>query len=130
MPFRIPKEMEPHRMVDGMYRSEPFDPFGAFTRQGPKGAKLLILASDGKDDTIDDLMRGWEHVSVSATHRIPNWEEMCWVKELFWEPEDVVVQYHPAKSQYVNYHSFVLHLWRHRNLPFPTPPAILVGPKL
>src|SRR5580658_4748259 len=45
----------------------------------------------------------FEHVSVSLAHRCPTWEEMCKIKDLFWDDEDVVVQFHPAKSEYVNF---------------------------
>jgi hypothetical protein len=51
---------------------------------------------------------------------------MCFVKDLFWDVEEVVVQFHPKKSEYVN-NFRVLHLWRPTNGVFPTPPAILVG---
>jgi hypothetical protein len=37
---------------------------------------------------------------------------MCFVKGLFWDDEDVAIQFHPAKSEYVNFHPFALHLWR------------------
>lgn len=53
-----------------------------------------------------------EHVSVRAKKGTPSWETMCVVKDLFWEDEDEVIQYHPKKSQYVNMHPNVLHMWR------------------
>ena len=75
---------------------------------------------------------GWEHVSVHAWRgrqsRTPAWKEMIYVKALCGDDEDVVVQYHPKKSEYVYLHKNVLHLWRSRLQPFPTPPPILVGP--
>lgn len=47
---------------------------------------------------------GWEHVSVSFASRCPTWDEMCEVKDIFWTPEECVVQYHPpAKTGDVNY---------------------------
>jgi hypothetical protein len=57
---------------------------------------------------------------------------MCKVKDLFWSEEDVVIQFHPAKSQYVNMAQNCLHLWQPladdgTPLKFPTPPSILVG---
>ena len=52
---------------------------------------------------------------------------MCQVKDLFWEEEEVVVQFHPKKSEYVNMHEGCLHLWRSTEKEFPTPPSILVG---
>lgn len=79
---------------------------------------LTIIAADKE---------GWEHVSVSVSDvhkkpsRCPTWEEMCWVKKQFWSEEDCVIQYHPAKSEYVNCHPFVLHLWRPTEQTIPIP---------
>ena len=56
--------------------------------------------------------RGWEHVSVELqARRLPTWEEMCEIKDIFWNDEEEVVQIHPKKSQYVNM-AEALHLWR------------------
>jgi hypothetical protein len=86
------------------------------------GWSLLIIASDGD---------GWEHVSVHARRgqqtRTPTWKEMTFVKSLFWEDEDVVVQFHPRRSEYVNTHPNVLHLWRPVYGFIPTPPTWMVG---
>lgn len=86
---------------------------------------LAVIASDGMK---------WEHVSVCAREsgkkaRIPTWEEMCHVKSIFWDANDVVMQLHPRESEYVNYHASVLHLWRPTGATIPEPPHILVGPK-
>ncbi len=57
---------------------------------------------------------GWEHVSVSmaTVDRCPTWAEMSVVKSIFWDDDDLVVQFHPPRSEYVNNHPYVLHLWR------------------
>ena len=52
---------------------------------------------------------------------------MCFIKGLFWDEEDVVIQYHPAKSEYVNRHEKCLHLWRPVGVEMPTPQKELVG---
>jgi len=70
---------------------------------------------------------GWEHVSVSFQRRTPTWEEMCIVKDLFWDGDDCVVQYHPPESAYVNNHPYCLHLWKPRGVPMPMPPEWMVG---
>lgn len=105
-------------------------PFASSPKDGNNGAflidrgrtKLFVIASDGM---------GWEHVSVHAIsegkERTPTWSEMCFIKDLFWEAEDAVVQYHPPKSEYVNMHKFTLHLWRPVNVTLPRPDKILVG---
>jgi hypothetical protein len=98
------------------------DDYGLFIAQGPCGRELRIIASSGEDDGIE-----WEHVSVSLPNRCPNWPEMCFVKELFWDDEETVMQLHPPKSEWVNNHSFCLHLWRPRGHEIPRPPSITVG---
>lgn len=64
---------------------------------------LTVIASDGL---------GWEHVSVSTYKRCPTWDEMTYVKDRFWGVQDLVVQFHPPESEYVNRHPYCLHLWR------------------
>lgn len=54
---------------------------------------------------------GLEHVSVQLQRKLPTWEEMCEIKDIFWENEEMVVQIHPRKSEYVNI-TDALHLWR------------------
>ena len=92
---------------------------GAFLVAGPKG-RLQIIASD---------QEGWEHVSVSRLKGDdpPSWEEMAFVKDLFWEEEEMAIQYHPPKSRYVNNHPFVLHLWKPIGIELPLPPVYMVG---
>jgi hypothetical protein len=51
---------------------------------------------------------------------------MCWMKDLFWDETDAVVQFHPAKEDYVNCHPHVLHLWRSVEQVFPKPDKIMV----
>lgn len=70
----------------------------------PTGVRASVVAGNNED--------GWEHVSVELyARRLPTWEEMCYVKDLFWNDEEEVVQIHPKKSQYVNM-TEALHLWR------------------
>jgi hypothetical protein len=92
------------------------------------GWHLSVIASDGL---------GWEHVSVHA-HRVilkrlqmrtPTWSEMCLVKDIFWDAEDTVVQFHPPRSAYVNQHPHCLHLWRPTAGDLPAPPSFMVGTK-
>lgn len=81
------------------------------------GKTFGVIASDGG---------GWDHVSVSHRNRIPTWEEMCKVKELFFEDDEVAMQLHPAKKDYINIHPNCLHLWRPQNQDIPLPPKIMV----
>lgn len=97
------------------------DPFGWFViPTKPNGPTLFVMVAPA-DET-------WQHVSVSRGDRFPTWEEMCMVKDLFFDEEEVVVQFHPRKSQYVSLAKNCLHLWRlNDGREFPTPPSILVG---
>lgn len=77
---------------------------------------------------------GWEHVSVTLStkkkknvERCCTWEEMCYLKNLFWDEDEVVVQFHPAKTDYVNMHKYCLHLWRPTDQVIPVPNPLMVG---
>ena len=58
----------------------------------------------------------WEHVLLDplTLQRCPTWPEMVRMKEMFWNPRDVVIQVHPAKKDYINIMPYALHQWRHR----------------
>jgi len=63
---------------------------------------------------------GWEHVSVSPYKgKLPTWNDMCEIKDIFWNDEEVVIQIHPKKSEYVNIMNNCLHLWRHKYVELP-----------
>jgi hypothetical protein len=114
---------------------------GVFGVPSPEGPfKLNVWASNGG---------GWDHVSVSLNNRTPTWREMVHVKDLFFADEEVAMQLHPAKAEYVNHHPFCLHIWRPQTEaertaliqahgeqevswptpgPIPLPPIAAVGP--
>lgn len=91
---------------------------GQFIIPGPMHEKLLVQVSDGGS---------WEHISVSTKRRCPTWEEMQFVKELFWDDEETVMQYHPARSRYVNVAKNCLHMWRPVGVTLPMPPLWMIG---
>jgi len=66
---------------------------------------------------------GWEHVSVSTNKRCLTWDEMCIIKDIFFRDDELVVQYHPPKTEYKNLHPYSLHLWRPKNEYLPAPPV-------
>jgi hypothetical protein len=125
MRIKIPDKLEQGRLLDAdIWSSTAADgPLGLFHIMGPAGTELRILSSGHDSEYM------WEHVSVSTRHRTPNWIEMCFVKDLFWDDEEAVMQLHPPRSDYVNHHPFTLHLWRPMQATIPLPPSILVGPK-
>ena len=127
MSFHVPGQ---YRVSDGMMASDANDgnngafdlPFGEW--------RAFVVASDGS---------GWEHVSVHlyklghhghGKQATPNWTQMCEIKDRFWDDEDVVLQFHPRRSEYVNFHAHTLHLWRPVGVEIPTPAPILVGPRV
>jgi len=69
---------------------------------------------------------GWEHVSVSVFDRCPTWQEMCFIKDMFWDDDDCVMQLHPPKADWVNNHPFTLHLWRPIGVEIPRPLQVMV----
>ena len=117
MTFRVPERF---RVISGPGASDPrFGCNGIFIFPARQGRALLrAIASDGE---------GWEHVSVSNPARCPTWDEMCWIKSLFWDEEDCVFQFHPPRSEYVNVHPYCLHLWRQPGAVVTRPPAWMVG---
>ena len=120
---------KPTPYVDAKYISDATYGFNGMFRIPKDGNIVRCVASDGAD--FSDPAWKWQHVSVSVEwdKRPPKWSLMCWVKDLFWEPDDWVVQFHPAHSEYVNYHPGCLHLWRPLMEKLPTPLTLMVGPR-
>ncbi len=123
--MKLSLKLEEGRIRVGMYGTAPNELYGAFEMRGPCGVSLKIIASPGDDE----IGIPWEHVSVSLPNRTPNWVEMCFVKDLFWDEEETVMQLHPPRSKWVNNHQYCLHLWRPTNIEKPLPPEIAVGVK-
>jgi hypothetical protein len=120
----VSSRLEDARVRTGYFKSDHRDGLmGAFHIHSPNGRMMVIISSGPNNEY------GWEHVSVSIEGRTPNWGEMAFVKDLFWDEEETVMQLHPPKSQYVNCHPHCLHLWRPIDAVIPLPPAKLVGPK-
>ena len=120
---------EKYRIIKGVMGSDStYGNNGAFRIPHYKFDDYTIncIASDGS---------GWQHVSVTISstkicvHRCPTWEEMCFVKNLFWGHEETVMQLHPPKSEYVNNHNYCLHLWKPDNTLIPLPDSLMVGYK-
>lgn len=105
-PFRIPLMGDMGDSTNGAFRLKI------------KGETYTVIASDGG---------GWEHVSIAHKHKIPSWKTMCDLKDLFFGGDEVVMQLHPKKSEYVNNHENCLHLWRPTREVIPIPPRHMVG---
>ena len=72
---------------------------------------------------------GWDHVSVAPLKKkiVPSWEMMCKVKDIFFKPDEAVIQIHPPKDEYVNNMPNCLHLWRSNDKKMILPPSFMVG---
>jgi hypothetical protein len=126
--MRAPQDKRRRDLEASIYGTTGFGNNGVFVIPLPFArpigrCALFCVASD---------QLGWEHVSVTFVQgkrkAIPTWEQMSLVKDTFWGADDVVVQYHPQKSEYVNLSPHTLHLWRPVGVDVPRPPSILVGP--
>ena len=76
---------------------------------------------------IFSYQMGWEHLSVSMPSKTPSWDQMCRMKDIFWNKDEACVEYHPKEEDYVNMHQQCLHIWKPTEEYLPTPPHILVG---
>lgn len=123
--MRIHRQIEKFRIRQGVMASNSGDDYGAFLLPGPSGRTLTVIASAG--DEASGIY--WEHVSISTPNKTPNWSEMCWIKDLFFDQEQTVMQLHPPKSRWINNHAYCLHLWRPLQENIPLPPDITVGNK-
>ena len=121
--FKVPEE----------YRITSHPILGTNSLAGNHGAFVIRLSGRSTALCIASEGEGWEHVSAHieslGKKRIPTWSEMCRIKDIFWGEEDVVVQYHPAKKDYINNHYHCLHLWKPIGIELPTPPTWMVGLK-
>lgn len=102
--LRFPEQYECVQFMTGRLYRIPFN-----------GIKLTVIATLDTDDNGIT----WEHVSVSLKNRLPTWQELKFIKMLFWDTEDEVLQFFPPQSQYVDVHKNCLHLWRPINVDLP-----------
>jgi len=112
-------ELEKYRVLKGKWATDPNADYGLFYVPFDKtNVKLQVVCGPMKNTG--------QNVSVSLLKRCPNWIEMSHVKDLFWDENETVLQFHPKKNQYVNIHQFCLHLWRHQEIEHPLPPLFMV----
>lgn len=73
--------------------------------------KLYVIRSISTVKLPNYRTEDWIHVSVSRPDRIPDWEELSYVKNCFFGEEEEAYQVLAAKKDHLNLHSFCLHLW-------------------
>ncbi len=123
-----PAELDKARHRTGMMGSPRGSMWGLFRFDWKEGTVAVLSSGPVGDNPYSE---GWEHVSVSMNgdrSRTPSWEVMARVKDLFWTEEELVLQFHPPKSDYVNHHPGVLHLWRKPGHEIELPPKHLIAP--
>lgn len=99
-------ELDQYRVKD---RRFPALGYGGAFKVFVNGRSFFVIAStEAHEDGV------WEHISISPKNqkRCPTWEEMCAIKDMFFEPEEECIEFHPKKSSYVNINSYCLHIWR------------------
>lgn len=105
-------------------------PLGEFVIKTPFNSHLFLIVQnhDAEWWAANFPLPAFEHVSVRVTtaERCPTWDEMKFVKDLFFKPEELVIQYHPPAAVYVNNQPHTLHLWRVVDVDIPLPPIICV----
>ena len=113
------------------YFSDESDKYKGVFRFPYKSGSLFVISTGSLDKDFDtsDPLSCWEHVSVSHARRCPTWDEMKYIKGIFWDDTETVVQFHPPKKDYVNNHSYVLDLWNPVHMEIELPPFIAVGVK-
>lgn len=85
----------------------------------PRGKVVLgVISSSGE---------GWDHVSVSLPHRTPTWDEMIFIKRMFFEADEAAIMIAPPESSYVNVHPHCLHWWRPLMTSIPLPPTWMIA---
>lgn len=106
-------------------------------KDGFGGTVFPIEYKNGKVKIVKDIDKalhfmfswgcGFEHLSVSTPIKCPTWEQMCKMKDIFWRDDEVCMQLHPKKEDYVNCMQYCLHIWRPIDKEIPMPPNIMVG---
>lgn len=80
---------------------------GSVTYQNHSNLLAVLLSAEKAPGTHEV----WLHVSVSHRDRIPTWEELRDVKDLFVGRDKLALQVLPSADEYVNICWRVLHLW-------------------
>jgi hypothetical protein len=120
MKHNLPEKFEKYRYDHPSYVIAPRGSIEGSFFIKYKNKTLAVISGRGD---------GWDHVSVSLRHRIPTWSEMSFVKDIFFEPNELVIQIHPPKAVYINECKRALHLWRPWGIEIELPPRWMLTDK-
>ena len=76
----------------------------------PMGASqhgwTVIMSGDTEQDG-----KRWIHLSTAMTHRLPNWEELTEVRDIFLGRDKRAIQVLAPAEDHININANCLHLW-------------------
>ena len=124
------RDIEEIKKTSGIViKKEGKDGFGGtvFPIEYKKGKVKVVKGIDKALHFMFSWGCGFEHLSVSTPIKCPTWEQMCKMKDIFWRDDEVCMQLHPKKEDYVNCMDYCLHIWKPIDQEIPMPPSIMVG---
>ena len=95
--------MAPRVLPFNWKRLEDFD--GLVVYQGRSGLRVFLCVMRERDG------KRWLHVSFSRREKLPDWEDVRAVKDLFIGKYEEALQVFPPQNEYVNVHPRTLHRW-------------------
>lgn len=117
------KELDKYRWVEAeldRYGVSGHSKQGVFVVPNPH-MNTNVKRDDAILRVIADSGQGWDHVSVSLPDRCPTWDEMDYIKRLFFKDSESAMQLHVPNKDHINHHPFCLHLWRPMKGGIPRP---------
>lgn len=113
-------EAESYRIQIAIGKSKYGDDYGFFIIPF-RSNNLKVMVSAG------DEQNGWDHVSISLANRCPNWEEMEFIKHMFFADDEWAMQLHAPSADHISVHPYCLHIWRPLKEIIPTPPTWMIA---
>jgi hypothetical protein len=104
MTFEAPEwasNLFPEAPLDFVRRTEPMLHYEKI------GDSLVVIVSA----RVEADGKRWMHVSCSRPNRLPTWDDLRRVKDVFIGKNRKAIQVMPPASEYVNIAKFALHLW-------------------
>lgn len=93
--------------------------------RGLNGYHSVILSAAYEQDG-----RRWLHVSVATPTKLPSWDLLKQVKDIFIGREKQAIQVLPSEASYINLHPHCLHLFHCLEENNPVPDFTRGGPTL
>ena len=61
----------------------------------------------------------WKYVAIICNQRWATWEEVCEIKQEYFEPEETALQFHTGNANLDENSKHILILWDAKNIPLP-----------